>query len=264
MDNNNYIITGPPRSGTTLTCHLLNDQNNTVALHEPMSMLMFKNQEIGLHNIDLFFESMRYSIINHKIALSKISESNIPDNPYADVFTNNKRESIVKKRFFYISKPISETFNLFIKHNVHFTFMLKKIASKYKTIVIIRNPLSTINSWNTINAPVAEGNAKVLKYINPNLYQNINNIKNLFEKQARLLDEMFLIYNAIPGLNIIKYEDIIESNGTIFTKILNLDFQSTRILASKNNNELYDTSNNNQIIDALKRTSCAWQTYYKL
>lgn len=264
MVNNNFIITGPPRSGTTLTCNILNDQNNTVALHEPMSMLMFKNKAIGLHNIDLFFESMRYSIIHHKIALSKISESNIPDNPYANVFTNNKRESIVKKRFFYITKPISETFNLFIKHNVHFTFLLKEITCKYKTIVIIRNPLSTINSWNTINAPVAEGNAKVLKYINPDLYRKINSINNLFERQARLLDEMFTIYNSIPDLNIIKYEDIIESNGAIFTKILNIDIQSNRILSSKNDNVLYDKSNNNQIIEALNRTSCAWQTFYKI
>ena len=33
----NIVITGPGRSGTTLTCHLLNKLPNTVALSEPIN-----------------------------------------------------------------------------------------------------------------------------------------------------------------------------------------------------------------------------------
>ena len=30
------VLTGPPRSGTTLACHMLNKLPGTVALHEPI------------------------------------------------------------------------------------------------------------------------------------------------------------------------------------------------------------------------------------
>jgi hypothetical protein len=36
MSENDVVLTGLPRSGTTLTCHLLNKLPDTVALHEPM------------------------------------------------------------------------------------------------------------------------------------------------------------------------------------------------------------------------------------
>lgn len=36
MNENNIILTGLPRSGTTLSVHLLNKLPNTVGLHEPI------------------------------------------------------------------------------------------------------------------------------------------------------------------------------------------------------------------------------------
>jgi hypothetical protein len=41
MNDNNILITGTPRSGTTLPCHLLNELPDTVALHEPMKVKEF-------------------------------------------------------------------------------------------------------------------------------------------------------------------------------------------------------------------------------
>src|SRR5262245_2561552 len=36
MDDRNVLVAGIPRSGTTLTCHLLNSLPDIVALHEPI------------------------------------------------------------------------------------------------------------------------------------------------------------------------------------------------------------------------------------
>jgi len=55
------LITGLPRSGTTLTCHLLNKLPNSVALHEPLSPDTLKGlDEAGLvETIQQFFSAQR-------------------------------------------------------------------------------------------------------------------------------------------------------------------------------------------------------------
>jgi len=73
MNNSNIILTGLPRSGTTLTCHLLNKVNNTVALHEPMTGSFAKGttkQQICAE-ISEFFASSRKSILQNKKVLTK-------------------------------------------------------------------------------------------------------------------------------------------------------------------------------------------------
>jgi hypothetical protein len=45
LNQTNIVSTGLPRSGTTLTCHLLNKLPNTVALHEPIAPGQFVDLE---------------------------------------------------------------------------------------------------------------------------------------------------------------------------------------------------------------------------
>ncbi len=57
MQHNNIILTGIPRSGTTLICYLLNKIPNTVALHEPMGPLLnaCENSQLARLQINKFF-----------------------------------------------------------------------------------------------------------------------------------------------------------------------------------------------------------------
>ena len=89
MDPNDVVITGLPRSGTTLTCELLNAVPNTVALDEPMDRAAWSGRPRGavskmlrrkssraldpkhfMGEVDRFFDQTRRSLIEGKGATS--------------------------------------------------------------------------------------------------------------------------------------------------------------------------------------------------
>ncbi len=211
-EKRNIIITGPPRSGTTLTCHLLNKLKDVVALHEPMNLRMFSSREEGLKNIPLFFHEMRELIQKEGKAISRVKDGKIPDNPFLS--GSKMRKSIVKKEVFSLpNPPDGPDFTLAIKHNAHFSFLLEELVKDFECFAIIRNPLAVVASWNTIKAPVSEGNLKVLKGLDPQLEKNLWKIPDVIDRQIQLIDILFGHLNSLEKRQIITYEDIIETGG---------------------------------------------------
>jgi len=214
----NIILTGPPRSGTTLSCHLLNKLTNVVALHEPMNLKMFPTKEEGLKNIPLFFEEMRTLILEKGKAISRVKDGQIPDNPFQS--GSESRKSTVRKELFTLANPpINAEFTLVIKHNAHFSFLLEELRQNFDCYAIIRNPLAVLASWNTIKAPVSEGNLKVLKGLNPQLEQDLWKIPEVLDRQVHLLDILFRQIKLLPSTQIIFYEEIIRTGGKALSPI---------------------------------------------
>src|SRR3989338_1571194 len=93
MNKYNVILTGVPRSGTTLICHLLNKLPDTVALHEPMDVFTFsrlKTRDAIRDEISAFFQMTRRSIKDCGTAISKHLGGQIPDNPVGDNYPNGR------------------------------------------------------------------------------------------------------------------------------------------------------------------------------
>src|SRR5207302_11519895 len=83
----NVLITGTPRSGTTLLCSLLNKLPDTVALHEPMNVWDFpkcRDASAVADKIDKFCGETRTSLHEHGFAMSKHVGGQIPDNVAAN------------------------------------------------------------------------------------------------------------------------------------------------------------------------------------
>ncbi len=264
MDNNtgkNIILTGPPRSGTTLSCFLLNQLPNTIALHEPMNLKLFQSQEQGLEEIDRFFAAMRNSLLLEGKALSKVKEGAIPSNPFGKA-KSGKRASTVKKDWITFDKPLDQEFRLIIKQNAHFTFLLEPLDLLYPAYTVIRNPVSTIASWNTIQAPVSRGNLTVLKGLRPALYEELNRIPDLLDRQVRLLHELFLPYQLLRQEQIIRYEEIIESNGAALGRIAPSTQKIHQQLESKNRNAQYDEQLRGAIAERLLAFRGSYLAFY--
>jgi hypothetical protein len=264
MDNNtgqNIILTGPPRSGTTLSCFLLNQLPNTIALHEPMNLGMFQSQEQGLEETQQFFAAMRQSLLTEGKALSKVKAGAIPSNPFGKA-EQGKRASTVKKDWIHFDKPLQPDFTLIIKQNAHFTFLLEPLNLLYPLYTIIRNPVSTIASWNTIQAPVSKGNLTVLKGLRPALFEELERIPDLLDRQVRLLHELYLPYRLLQKEQVIRYEDIVESNGAELNKIAPGPAAIDHPLESKNRNKLYDESLRSAILERLIRFGGCYLDHY--
>jgi hypothetical protein len=259
----NIIITGPPRSGTTMVCYLLNKLPNIVALHEPMNLRMFSNPSNIIKVTEDFFNDMRMMIDSEKKALSRISGGKIPSNPFEEGKSN--RIPNVQKGAFVIDKNLNPDYSLCIKHNAHFTFTLDKLSSVFPCYVIIRNPLITLASWNSIKAPVSEGRVKVLYRINPQLADKLDLIPDLIDRQIELLDMHFQQYvECEDRIQILKYEDIVKTNGGALELIDQTAIQLNESLESKNRIDRYDKVLIEKIYDRLmKREASFWRYYPK-
>lgn len=259
--SSDIILTGPPRSGTTLACFLLNKVTDTVALHEPMSLQMFPDLFSGLASVKSFFPEMRKSLIENRLALSKVSHGSIPANPFGDA-GDKGRASIVKKELIRFDKPLSSDFKLIIKHNGHFTFMLPELQEHYPVFILIRNPLATIASWNSVEAPVAGGNLRVLKTLNPELYELLNDIPDLVTRQVTLLDQMYRRYQTATCATILRYEEMISSNGSSLSVITEAAKALAEPLENKNSNPLYNSNLLYEIKNKLINCKGAYLDYY--
>lgn len=255
------ILTGPPRSGTTLACHLLNQAPNTVALHEPMRLQMFPDADRALKNIDVFFGEMRTSLLQDGTAIARVKSGEIPDNPFGDAQGGIRYSSVTKAKV-HFDKALDEDFRLVMKHNGHFTFLLAALVKRYPCYAIIRNPLATIASWNTISAPVAQGNLKVLRFLRPSLYKALEEIPNLFDRQIRLLGEMYECFELLPESHIISYEKMIATQGKALAVISPYAQSLESSLSSKNQNPLYRNLPLQEIADRLLAEEGKWHAYY--
>lgn len=260
MIQKNIILTGPPRSGTTLTCNLLNKLPNVAALHEPMNLKMFSNKSEGLKNTIDFFEKMRKMIVEDGYAISKVKNGAIPTNPFEEGKTN--RTSIVKKEKFKIDKQLSTDFILVIKQNAHFTFLLKEFKNEFPCFVVIRNPLTTIASWNSIEAPVSNGNLTVLKGLNQMLYERLNSIDDLFLRQITLYNEIVKNYFIIHEKNIIRYEDLIKTSGKALSVITESAMNLDETMENKNIINNYNLEHLTMISEKILEDTGAWRFFY--
>src|SRR5215204_6997554 len=80
----NIVLTGPGRSGTTLTCHMLNKLPNTVALSEPISPGRYASRmpdyEAVADGIEKFYRTMRRMALERGRVQSKHVGGTVPDN----------------------------------------------------------------------------------------------------------------------------------------------------------------------------------------
>src|SRR4051812_46895636 len=98
MRETNVLITGTPRSGTTLSCHLLNKLPQTVALNEPMRGSQFRASTEVCDVVARFCAEQRASILEQGRALSKNVDGFVPDNPIGTHRTGSGlRERVVSQ-----------------------------------------------------------------------------------------------------------------------------------------------------------------------
>src|SRR5947209_4132371 len=113
----NVLITGIPRSGTTLVCSLLNKVPDVVALHEPMDVWDFagaRDASAVVTMIENFCAESRRSLREHGFAISKHVGGEIRDNSAVDQAGGRVRRTEHGK--ISIDKSLTENFTLAIKH----------------------------------------------------------------------------------------------------------------------------------------------------
>jgi hypothetical protein len=267
MSGHDILITGTPRSGTTLTCHLLNKVPDTLALHEPMRAKQLAEVDDPAARVAIvaqFCAEQRRMALAEGRVISKNVDGRVPDNPIGTEMTSaGLRKSVVRKGYIPVTKPLSEDFALVIKHNSGFTAILGALVERFPVYAVIRNPLATLGSWSTVSFQAHDGRAPAGERLSPELLQRLEGINSVLDRQIALLDwfhEQFLRY--LPADRIIKYEDIVSSGGKRLVVVragaANLD----EPLTERNLSDLYDQDQQIRIASRLLSADGAfWTTY---
>jgi hypothetical protein len=263
----NIILTGVPRSGTTLACRLLNQLPQVVALHEPMQGIVIEDQSdlsVSVDQVESFFAEQRRQIANTGRARSRNIGGRVPDNPFeARLPPSGVRQNVDALGEILIEKSLAEQYWLVMKHTNRFAPLLRGLVERFPVYALVRNPLASLASWQTVSAGIRLGRAGPAVRMAPSLLERLGRIEDALDRQLCLLDwffEQFLRH--LPRRSVIQYEALVESRGKALSVIHPTAASLNEPLSSRNASALYDEDQMSRIAERLLKSDGAyWQIY---
>jgi hypothetical protein len=242
VNDNNVLITGTPRSGTTLTCHLLNKLPETVALHEPIRGSRFRSPEAVCGLVRDFCDEQRRSILEQKRAISKQQDGVVLDNPIGTRRgSSGLRERLVSRGEIIIEKELSPNFTLAVKQPGAFTATLDQLVTCFPVFAIVRNPLATLASWTSVPLAVQRGQFPIVERFDNDLKTSLAGTADELDRQIQLLGWFHSrIRRYLPDEAIIRYEAIVTSGGQALAVVQPAAEFLNEPLHSQNTSNLYD------------------------
>jgi hypothetical protein len=218
------LIAGPPRAGTTLAIWLLDKLDDTVALPEPMDIgrvMQHRDDRAAAHGeIRAFLAATRERILSEGVAPARLVDGAMTTNYFDDPDgTTAPRKPRVAAGLLKIGKPLSKHFLLAIKHPALFTGMLPGLADEFETFAVVREPVATLCSWNTLNTEFRRGRASPAEAFAPALGDELASIGDEIDRQIHLLSFYFAKLQTLPRERVIRYEDIVSSGGAALASI---------------------------------------------
>ncbi len=235
----NIILTGLPRSGTTLVCNLLGALPNVVALHEPMSppALAAAGPDFVAHVV-AFFDRQRHLILTEGRAVSKASAGRVPRNPLTDEVVDGARRPALDGREISVTNVDRRSFDLCIKHPAMFTARLPELSRVFDCYATVRNPLSVLLSWRDSGMAVANGHAPAAERLDPDLANRLRQLPDVLDRQVCLLDYSFARYRDHLPDRTLRYEDVVASGGAALASIIPAAASLSEPLLSRNARKL--------------------------
>lgn len=261
------ILTGIARSGTTLSCTLLNKLPRCVALHEPMNPVDLVDLPFPdgyMAAVADFFATQRASLLGSGTAISKARDGSVPDNPFESTpAAAGLRPSTVANEEVNFGKPLPPDFRLVVKHPNFFTATLPTLLTRYPCYALVRNPLAALLSWHSIQAPVHDGYLPFGEAFDPALAADLAAEPDCLARQLTILRWYFSRYDSLlPREHVIRYEDMVASGGRALA-IIDPDAATlAEPLESRNTSKLYDAGLVHRLADSLLADESIYGSFY--
>jgi hypothetical protein len=285
------LVTGLPRAGTTLTCELLNKVPDTVALDEPMDRAGFcaatppglvhraavktklvarpgvtaPSPERMAHNVERFLVEQRRTLLADGTAISKNVGGRVLGAKVADAKDDDGRRTTMARRGpIRIGRPLSPDFLLAAKHNSAFAGALTALAPRFQIHAVVRNPLAILASWQTVPFAVGRGHATLAELFHPPLAADLASIDDVLDRQVHLLSWFFQRFiEHLPTTAILRYEELIASDGTALVQLAGRAPVLSESLQSRNATKVYDRDTMARLAERLLADGDApWRALY--
>lgn len=197
MDDRNWIITGIPRSGTSLLSSLICAVPNSYCANEIY-------YDINTLKRDL--ERLRKRLVRGKSVPNKW----LGDTVATDTMTEGMQKAKRKIKGEFDAHCLVAS-----KVNVPYLFALENLLTQgFRVAALVRNPLYTIASWNLPTTHVPEAHPEKERYADWQ-YQG----RNLYEKQAELWNRLAAIFLNYPPEVLLRYEDLVDTPEKFLAEI---------------------------------------------
>jgi len=239
-DKTTMLLTGMPRSGTTLVCALLNAFADTLALAEPINQHWNGDRRSAVEGIGDFIAAVRHQALTTGMAITKHLDGVIPDNwvePPTD--EDRLRKSLEVRAPMAVGKPLSEDFRLIIKHPALFTALAGSLMPLYPMVALVRHPLAVLASWQTIDGPFHRGRMPIAERFSPDLVAALDAAPERVRRQVTLMGWLLRTYAAFPAGQVVRYEDLIADPLPILARFSATATRPTRHLAPYDPAERY-------------------------
>jgi hypothetical protein len=267
MNRRNIVLTGLPRSGTTLACYLLNKVADTVALSEsytPKKSVKLQGEQAMGDGLERYFRRMRRMIRTQRVAVSKQIGGKIPDNPFGqERDAAGLRRQLASKGEISVNKDLSRNFALVIKAPGLFTTLLPGLVSRFPCYAIVRNPLAVLASWHSLEEGTRNWQFPLAELYDGELARDLAGEEDGIGRQLRLMSWFYeRFYRELPGESIISYEEVVASRGRALSAITPAALDLDEPLSNQNLNPLYDRDVMGLLGDRLlDREGAFWRFY---
>ncbi|MFC7394398.1 hypothetical protein [Scopulibacillus cellulosilyticus] len=258
INKNNLIVTGIPRSGTTLTTALIDSLSNSVCLSEPawQARLFKKTKNINelIKQIEKDFVKIRKRIVNHKPIEDRRHKDGTSLTNYIKYDEDGKAKKN-KNANQFILQVVNKDFLLGMKHNAHYSSILPNLVENnfFSVLAIVRHPIPTILSWQNVNFPISKGKLPGSERFWPEIKKISNSNDPLLLKQVRFYDLFCERYLSLADhMTLLKYETILES-PKILEKLTNKSYETEIDISNRNKSKHYHLEMANDIRAYLER-----------
>jgi hypothetical protein len=204
------LLTGLPRSGTTLICACLNELPDCIALVEPMTLPTPGDIPRLMGAIDAFIADTRKRALTEGKTRTKTTENTLA---FTNTFAEPTREGVLRREVTSISdvainKQLTPDFALFIKYPNLFMAVWEQLQERFPVYGVVRHPLAVLASWQTVDTYVRDGHVPVVEAYVPALKRELAAIAAPLDRQLVLLRWYFGNFDAFPRKRVIRYEDL--------------------------------------------------------
>ena len=259
-----WLLSGVPRSGTSLCCRLVGERPGTVALNEPLGTELdgIADRAAAVAEIGRFLERVRSRALEEGHVPSLQVNGLLDD---AVVAAAARGDGLRPRRAFrsdVATGTLDAEFLLLAKHNALFAALLPELAEHHPILGLVRNPVAVLASWRTADLPVARGRIPAGERFDPALARRLDAEPCALARQVAVLDWFFARYrDHLPAHRILRYEDVTASDGGVLFRALGLHGDDpAEPLADRNANPVYGDAE--RIISALDAFCGAWRDFY--
>lgn len=247
------LITGVPRSGTSLLTKLLSQQEDVLCFSEPRWLRDIRHPKQTAEEFSVALKNKITSIRedikkgNPVIMTVKKGSHELPDNYFKRTDKGQKNFKETKEVFVEHSDKLT----IVVKSNTLFTACLEELMKKrdWKIYAMVRDPLYTLLSWRSLDIPVSRGEIKIGEVYSSDIRRIVKE-EDILKRQVLILN-WFLNQFRMYECQQIKYEDFIDETKKIVSEILRKNINKEFNLDSQNLMNKYRSCNMENIKEYL-------------